>query len=69
MHRARYGQSLSRRFLMSKQTYKADALLLLAAFIWGTTFVAQRTGMDHVEPFIFNGARFLLGPMILLSIA
>lgn len=54
---------------MTKQTYKADALLLLAAFIWGTTFVAQRTGMDHVEPFVFNAARFLLGAIILFPIA
>ncbi|MGA1196803.1 MAG: DMT family transporter [Candidatus Latescibacterota bacterium] len=54
---------------MTKQTYKADALLLLAAFIWGTTFVAQRTGMDYVEPFIFNAARFFLGTLILLPIA
>jgi drug/metabolite transporter (DMT)-like permease len=54
---------------MVKQTYKADAMLLLAAFIWGSTFVAQRTGMDHVEPFIFNAARFLLGALILLPIA
>ena len=54
---------------MTKQALKADALLLLAAFIWGTTFVAQRTGMDHVEPFIFNAARFFLGAIILLPIA
>jgi len=54
---------------MTRQTYKADALLLLAAFIWGTTFVAQRTGMDYVEPFTFNAARFLLGALILFPIA
>jgi len=51
---------------MTARTYKADALLLLAAFIWGTTFVAQRTGMEHVAPFAFNAARFLLGALLLL---
>lgn len=54
---------------MTKKALKADALLLLAAFIWGTTFVAQRTGMDHVAPFTFNAARFFLGALILLPIA
>jgi drug/metabolite transporter (DMT)-like permease len=54
---------------VTKQTYKADALLLISAVIWGTTFVAQRNGMDHVEPFTFNAARFLLGAMILLPLA
>ncbi len=30
---------------------------LLAAFIWGTAFVAQSVGADLVEPFTFNTAR------------
>lgn len=54
---------------MNTRTVQADALLLLAAFIWGTTFVAQRTGMDHVAPFAFNASRFLLGAVLLLPIA
>ena len=53
----------------ASRAYKADALLLLAAFIWGTTFVAQRTGMDYMEPFAFNAARFLLGATLLLPFA
>jgi drug/metabolite transporter (DMT)-like permease len=54
---------------MDQRVYKADALLLLTAFIWGTTFVAQRTGMEFVGPFTFNAARFLLGGLILLPFA
>ena len=54
---------------MNQRTYKADALLLLAAFIWGTTFVAQRTGMEHTGPFAFNASRFLLGAILLLPVA
>lgn len=47
---------------------KSDSLLLLTAFIWGTAFVAQRVGMDHVGPFTFNGLRFALGSLSLLPL-
>lgn len=50
------------------KTYKSDLLLLLAAFIWGTGFVAQRMGMEHVGPMTFNGLRFFLGGFVLLPI-
>lgn len=53
---------------MFNKTYKSDLLLLLAAFIWGTGFVAQRMGMDHVGPMTFNGLRFFLGGLVLLPI-
>ncbi|MCF7919981.1 MAG: DMT family transporter [Candidatus Cloacimonetes bacterium] len=45
---------------------KADALLLLAAAIWGFAFVAQRQSMAYVTPFFFNGSRFLLGALVVL---
>lgn len=38
----------------------------MAAAIWGFAFVAQRAGMDHVGPFLFNGVRFLLGVVVLV---
>ncbi len=40
-------------------------LLLLAAFIWGTAFVAQSVGMEHVEPFTFTFARSIVGSAFL----
>jgi drug/metabolite transporter (DMT)-like permease len=46
----------------------ASALLLLAAAIWGFGFVAQRVGMTHVGPLLFNGVRFLLGAFVLVPI-
>ena len=46
--------------------FKSDALLLLTAIIWGFAFVAQRLGMEHIEPFLFNGLRFALGSISLL---
>jgi len=46
----------------------ASLQLLLASAIWGFAFVAQRAGMAHVGPFTFNGARFLLGSLVLLPL-
>ena len=33
---------------------------LFCTFIWGTTFIAQDTGMDNIGPFTFNSARFFV---------
>lgn len=46
---------------MRRAELRSEALLLLAAAIWGFAFSAQRAGMDHVGPFLFNGLRFALG--------
>ncbi len=46
---------------MNQRTLFADGLLVLTALIWGTAFVAQRMGMDHMEPWAFNAVRFLIG--------
>jgi drug/metabolite transporter (DMT)-like permease len=53
---------------MNLQKLKANALLLLTAAIWGFAFVAQRAGMEHVEPFTFNGIRFALGALSLIPL-
>ena len=54
---------------MSKSISLLSALL--CTFIWGTTFIAQDTGMDNIGPFTFNAARFFIGflaiiPLVLL---
>jgi drug/metabolite transporter (DMT)-like permease len=51
----------------SKQI-KANIILLLTAFIWGFTFVAQRASMLHVGPYLFNALRFTLGTLSLIPI-
>lgn len=48
---------------------RADALLLLSAIIWGTGFVAQKTGNESIGPIAFVGARFLLSAIALLPLA
>ena len=44
---------------------------VLCTLIWGTTFIAQDTGMDDIGPFTFNAVRFFVGflaiiPLVLL---
>lgn len=46
--------------------WKNPAMLLLAAFIWGSAFVAQSIGMDYVEPFTFNCVRSMVGGLVLI---
>jgi len=48
---------------------RANTLLLFAAFIWGTTFVAQSLGMAAVGPFTFTAVRFLIGSLIIVPLA
>jgi drug/metabolite transporter (DMT)-like permease len=50
-------------------TLAADVLLLTAAVIWGTTFVAQKLATEHMGPVLFNGTRYALGAAILLPFA
>ena len=52
----------------TKTSLGSSLLLFLAAFIWGVAFVAQSVGMEHMGPFTFNGARFLLGSAVLVPV-
>ena len=54
---------------MDSKTLRANLLLLLAAFIWGVAFVAQKSGLDHVPTFSFNAIRFMVGGLVLLPFA
>ena len=52
---------------MSKKM-QSNILLLLTAIIWGSAFVAQKSGMDYVEPFTFNGIRTFIGGLVLIPV-
>tara|TARA_Y100001970_G_scaffold290731_1_gene425512 strand:+ start:2359 stop:3255 length:897 start_codon:yes stop_codon:yes gene_type:complete len=41
----------------------------LCTFIWGTTFIAQDTGMDYIGPLTFNSARFFIGFLTIIPLA
>ena len=51
---------------MSKTVSLLSALL--CTFIWGTTFIAQDTGMDDIGPFTFNAVRFFVGFLAILPL-
>ena len=53
---------------MNRTNMGSNLLLGLAALIWGVAFVAQSVGMEYVEPFTFNGCRFLIGGAVLLPL-
>ena len=53
---------------MRLSTIRADLLLLVAAVIWGSGFVAQRLGSEHLDAFAFTGLRFTLGTLLLLPL-
>lgn len=48
---------------------KADLSLLLAAFIWGTAFIAQKIAVGSIGPILFLGCRFLLSALLLAPLA
>jgi drug/metabolite transporter (DMT)-like permease len=62
---------------MSSQTPKsvrfvrlqADLILLAVALVWGSGFAAGRVAANHLNVLLYNGARFLLGGLVLLPLA
>ncbi len=41
-------------------------LMLITAALWGFAFVAQKTGMNHLNPFMFSAIRFSVGATCLV---
>ena len=48
--------------------FRGALLLTITALIWGTAFVAQSLGMDHLGPFAFNGVRNFIAALALLPV-
>ena len=51
-----------------KKKFRANLMLLVAALIWGSTFVAQTTASDTVEPFTFLFSRSFIGFLFLIPV-
>ena len=54
---------------MNNKKMLGNLLLLLTAMIWGTAFVAQRVGMDSIEPITFNASRMALAAVMVGALA
>jgi len=53
---------------MNKNSIKGVTLLLIGSFIWGTTFVAQSVGTNHLDAFSFNCIRNFIGVFALIPV-
>lgn len=51
-----------------KKQIRGSIIIIIATIIWGSTFVAQSVGMDHIGPFTFQAVRCLLGGTLMLPI-
>jgi drug/metabolite transporter (DMT)-like permease len=47
---------------------RADLMLFLTAFIWGTAFIAQKDANHSMGPITFVGSRFLLSALALIPL-
>ena len=54
---------ITRPAIARRQRLRADLTLLTVAAIWGSAFAVQRVAASHLGPFIYSGARFLLGAL------
>jgi len=54
---------------MAQSRIRQNVFPVLAAFIWGTAFVAQSVCTDYVEPFTFNAVRGIIAFLVLLLVA
>ena len=50
------------------KTLQSTICLFSAAIIWGSAFVAQRSGMDSIGPFYFCALRSLIGSLALVIV-
>ncbi len=51
-----------------KKQLRAEGMLMMTAIIWGTAFVAQKSGMDYIGPMAFNGIRNIVGGLVLIPV-
>ncbi|MCQ2546756.1 MAG: DMT family transporter [Clostridia bacterium] len=54
--------------ISNKTKLKGEAMLCLAAIIWGTAFIFQKMGMEHIGPFTFTLFRFGIGALAMIPV-
>lgn len=53
---------------MKQGSLRSSAYAVLTALIWGTAFVAQSVGAEHVPPLAFNAARSVIAFVFLFFV-
>ena len=51
--------------MKNENSVRGMFLLLVTAAIWGTAFVAQSVGLEHLGTFTFNAIRSFIGAIVL----
>lgn len=51
-----------------RNVFKGEAMLLFAAVIWGSAFIFQKMGMDHIGPMTFTFFRFGIGALCMIPV-
>lgn len=59
---------MPKSIIFDKHSIKAFFAIVLATFLWGTTFAAQKSAAGQCSPFLYNFARFLVGGLVLALI-
>lgn len=54
--------------MIMKKQLRGSASLLLATLIWGTAFIFQSVGMDHIGPFTFQAVRCTLAVIGMVAV-
>ena len=53
---------------MKLRKMRGNIMLLIAAVIWGSAFVAQSEGMNYIDPFTYVFSRSIIGAAVLVII-
>ncbi|MGN0702533.1 MAG: DMT family transporter [Lentihominibacter sp.] len=51
-----------------RTVFKGEAMLLIASIIWGSAFIFQKMGMDHIGPMTFTFFRFGIGALCMIPV-
>ena len=51
-----------------KTSMLANLMLVIAAMVWGSAFVAQDVAAEHLGTFSINGIRYMIGALVLIPL-
>lgn len=54
--------------MVKGKSIRGSIMLVCAAMIWGSAFVAQSIGLDYMKPLTFNTVRCIIGGIVLLPV-
>lgn len=49
---------------MIKKSYMPTLVIIILSFIWGSTWIAIKFGLEDLPPFLFGGSRFIIATLL-----